>query len=573
MCHSSGVSNIFLAIILVSFLPLSIQLHSFAGSWVLPTEGEIWPMPNERVLRDEFYLLRPSTFLFQVNTANCDIIDEAIERYKGIIQTDARIARYAGEGQPRKSVRDDAFFKGTLTGLDIRLTNPCGHTGEYWPHLYMNESYTLEINETSVTGNLSADSVWGVLRGLETFSQILVPSGDGPILKVKCQRIVDTPKLRHRGLLLDTSRHYLPISDILLTLDAMSYNKMNVLHWHIVDDNSFPYQSSRYPELSAKGAYHPSMVYTPNDVQRVVDYARLRGIRVMPEFDTPGHVASWGLAYPQLLTQCYDSSGKEKGMGPLNPTNPEVYEFMKNLFSEIVQVFPDQYLHLGGDEVPFDCWSSNPDIKSYMQSHNMSKNYALLEGEYIAKLLEITATLEASSIVWQEVFDNGVNLPDSTVVHVWTGRWQNELAMATKAGHPVLLSACWYLDHISNGGDWKKYYTCDPLGFPAPPEVNVRNLMLGGEACMWGEFVDRNNVHPRIWPRASATAERLWSEKAESLDDAASRLEEHACRMNRRVQVPSSELDGRTCNHNFDSTKLTVRKRKTFSDLLDETDN
>ncbi|KAF7401317.1 hypothetical protein HZH68_007137 [Vespula germanica] len=537
--------NTFLFIYLFASLPPpSIQLHSFSGAWVIPTEGEIWPMPNQRIVRKEFYLLRPSTFQIRTENENCDIINEAIERYKGIILTEARIARIVGEGQSRTSVRNDAFFKGTLTSLDIQLKNPCEHNGEHWPHLFMNESYTLEINEMSVSASLSADSVWGVLRGLETFSQILVPSGDGPILKLQCQTIEDTPKLRHRGILLDTSRHYLPISDILLTLDAMSYNKLNVLHWHIVDDNSFPYQSSRYPDLSAKGAYHSTMVYTPNDIQRIVDYARLRGIRVMPEFDTPGHVAAWGLAYPELLTKCYDSTGNPNGkLGPINPIKPEVYEFMRNLFSEIVQVFPDQYVHLGGDEVPFDCWGSNPEIKAYMQAHNISKNYALLEGEYIAKLLEITRTLDANSIVWQEVFDNGVNLPDTTVVHVWTGRWQNELERATKAGHPVLLSACWYLDHISNGGDWKKYYTCDPLGFPAPPEVNLRDVMLGGEACMWGEFVDRNNVHPRIWPRASATAERLWSEQAESLTDASRRLEEHACRMNRRG-IPAQPPNG-----------------------------
>ncbi|XP_047350044.1 beta-hexosaminidase subunit alpha-like [Vespa velutina] len=537
--------NTFLLVWLFASLPnLSIQLHSFSGAWVIPTEGEIWPMPNQRIVRKEFYLLRPSTFQIRAETENCDIINEAIERYKGIILTDARIGRIVSEGHPRTSARNDAFFKGTLTSLEIQLNNPCQHNGEYWPHLFMNESYILEINEISTNASLIADSVWGILRGLETFSQILVPSGDGPILKLQCQTIVDTPKLRHRGILLDTSRHYLPVSDILLTLDAMSYNKLNVLHWHIVDDNSFPYQSFKYPDLSAKGAYHSTMVYTSNDVQRIITYARLRGIRVISEFDTPGHVAAWGLSYPELLTKCYDSTGNPNGkLGPINPTKPEVYEFMRNLFSEIVEIFPDNYVHLGGDEVPFDCWSSNPEIKSYMQAHNMSKNYALLEGKYITKLLEITSRLGANSIVWQEVFDNGVNLPNTTVVHVWTGRWQNELERATKAGHPVLLSACWYLDHISNGGDWKKYYTCDPLGFPAPPEVDLRDLMLGGEACMWGEFVDRNNIHPRIWPRASAAAERLWSEQAESLTEASRRLEEHACRMNRRG-IPAQPPNG-----------------------------
>lgn len=158
-------------------------------------------------------------------------------------------------------------------------------------------------------------------------------SPSSPQLKIRCQSIVDFARLPHRGLLLDTSRHYLPIHDILLTLDAMSYNKMNVLHWHIVDDNSFPYQSSSYPNLSAKGAYHPSMVYTLNDIQQIVDYARLRGIRVMPEFDTPGHTRSWGLAYPELLTTCYGNNFEK------------IYFELKNIFARsILLVQPREFL-------------------------------------------------------------------------------------------------------------------------------------------------------------------------------------------------------------------------------------
>ncbi|KAG5323132.1 HEXB hexosaminidase, partial [Acromyrmex heyeri] len=457
------------------------SLHSNAGPWIQATKGELWPLPKMRVIKEDFYLLRPSNFEFR-----------AIERYNRIILTEARIARLVMEGQPRISVRDDPHFKGNLETLSIRLFKPCEQNGEHWPYLYMNESYKLEINKTSSVAVLWAESEWGILRGLETFSQLLAPSGDGPSLKVKCQTILDEPKLPHRGLLLDTSRHYLPLSDILLTLDAMSYNKLNVLHWHIVDDNSFPYQSTRYPDLSAKGAYHHLMIYTPNDVQKVVNYARLRGIRVMSEFDTPGHTRSWGVAYPELLTTCYDSTGKPNGiLGPMDPTNPKVYEFVQNLFSEIVQVFPDQYLHLGGDEVPFDCWASNPRIAEYMKKRNISKQYELLENEYITKILAISSLLNINTIVWQEVFDNDVVLPASTVVHIWKVQlWQKELERATKAGHPVLLSSCWYLDHIAGGGDWQKYYNCDPFDFDNA--ANVTHLMLGGEACMWSEFVNKD---------------------------------------------------------------------------------
>ncbi|XP_053973335.1 beta-hexosaminidase subunit alpha-like [Hylaeus volcanicus] len=530
-------------LLLATLVCQTASLNPDAGPWVQTTQGEPWPLPNLRRLSNSYYLLRASTFQFNVVGETCDIVVEAVERYKAIILKEARIARISSHGRaPSSSGRGNGTTKGILTALDIRLGEPCEKDGNHWPHLQMKELYTLSINETSTVANLVAESVWGILRGLETFSQLLFSAGDGPNLKIRCQTIVDRPKLPHRGLLLDTSRHYLPIYDILLTLDAMSYNKMNVLHWHIVDDNSFPYQSSSFPELSAKGAYHPSMVYTLNDIQQIVDYARLRGIRVMPEFDTPGHTRSWGLAYPELLTPCYDSTGRPNGkLGPMNPTHHGLYDFLRNLFAEIVQVFPDQYVHLGGDEVPFDCWKSNPEVNAYMNAHNISRNYVRLEGEYIAKLLQITDSLQANAIVWQEVFDNGVAMPNSTVVHVWTGLWSKELENATKAGHPVLLSACWYLDHVAGGGDWKKFYKCDPLSFIGAS--NASGLMLGGEACMWGEFVDRNNVHPRIWPRASAAAERLWSNNKQDENKAAQRLEEHACRMNRRG-IPAQPPNG-----------------------------
>lgn len=173
--------------------------------------------------------------------------------------------------------------------------------------------------------------MWGVLRGLESFSQLLTPVSEEVLsLRLNATTIDDAPRFAHRGLLLDTGRHFMPPTTIRTLLDGMAYTKLNVFHWHIVDDQSFPYQSQRYPELSARGAFHPQLaVYTPTDVADLVEYARLRGIRVLIELDTPGHTRSWGVAHPELLTQCGgDWTGK---LGPIDPSAPGVYEFVGDL--------------------------------------------------------------------------------------------------------------------------------------------------------------------------------------------------------------------------------------------------
>lgn len=177
---------------------------------------------------------------------------------------------------------------------------------------------------------LFALSVWGVLRGLESFSQLLHMADDATSLRLNLTSIEDAPRFAHRGLLLDTARHFMPLDTIRTLLDGMAYTKLNVFHWHIVDDQSFPYQSRQFPELSERAAYHPTQaVYTANDTAAVIEYARLRGIRVLVELDTPGHVRSWGVAHPELLTQCGDDwTGK---LGPLNPAEERVYPFVEEL--------------------------------------------------------------------------------------------------------------------------------------------------------------------------------------------------------------------------------------------------
>ncbi|KAF5291376.1 hypothetical protein FQA39_LY03527 [Lamprigera yunnana] len=520
----SVLSNL---VVVILFNLITINAYTVEPGPLVPaTKGEVWPKPQEQNHSVEFYVVRPEVFKFKIVAETCGLLGKATNRYSNII-TKHTLPKSLPKQAESKSWKKDKNFKGYLDSLDIVLMDPCQDTD--MPDASMDEQYVLKVTspENSI---LSASTVWGVLRGLETFSQLFYVA-DGA-LQINATTISDYPRYHHRGVLVDTSRHYIPIKNLLHTLDAMAYNKLNVFHWHITDDQSFPYVSKTYPELSQKGAYAPWHIYTQADVAFIIKYAADRGIRVIVEFDTPGHTRSWGVAFPQLLSPCYVNNEFTGRYGPMDPTNDFTYTFMENLLKEVVEVFPDNYLHLGADEVEFECWSGNSNITSFMEQNNIT-SYTELESYYIQKLIDMSDALGATSLVWEEVFTNGVHLPNKTIVHVWKGGWENTMQKVTSAGFQALLSSCWYLDHLSTGGDWIKYYDCEPNSFTTNEDLKL--LILGGEACMWAESVDENNIESRMWPRASATAEKLWSaEGADTSDAAAHRLEEHTCRMNRR---------------------------------------
>lgn len=357
--------------------------------------------------------------------------------------------------------------------------------------------YEITVNDNSA--EIVAPSVWGILRGLDTFSQLVEIAGPN-LFVVNKVHVLDFPRFAHRQLMIDSSRHFLSVKSIKKTLDAMELNKLNVLHWHLVDDQAFPFESVTYPELSRKGAYVPQThVYRPQDVQSILEYARVRGIRVLPEFDTPGHTRSWGKAMPMLLTDCYSKNGQPNGQkGPIDPLRNETYQFLNAFFHEIADRFPDKYVHLGGDEVDTACWASNPRIQAFMSEKSVSVSH--IESYYIEQLVNIVKRLGRSYIVWQEVFDTGVHIAPDTVVHVWiavrNGGWRNETSKVTKAGFRTLLSAPWYLEEIRTES-WREYYETDPLDWDGTSEQKSR--VLGGGACMWGEYADGANLINKVW--------------------------------------------------------------------------
>ncbi|XP_063616540.1 beta-hexosaminidase subunit alpha-like [Cydia splendana] len=517
------------------------------GPKYIPTKGEIWPKPQYEKKNKAVYLVDKDKLEFKVTKKSCQILTDAIQRAKKSLH---KLSKIAKRNYNKQSVD---LSSPTLDTIDVELTQPC----EAYPYHGMDESYNLTVSDTA---SLTGHSIWGVLHGLESFIHLVYQSDDYETLLIQGTKIHDYPRHPHRGLLLDTSRHYLRVSKLLITLDAMAMNKLNVFHWHIVDDHSFPYQSEKFPELSEKGAYHRSMVYTKADIKKIVEYARNRGIRVIPEIDVPGHVRSWGEAYPQFLTPCYTGK-KVTSLGPLDPTNEQTYKFLGQLLGEVREWFPDGYLHLGGDEVDSKCWISNPSLLRYMMRHNMS-SWTKLHSLFMERATPLVGNRKI--IVWEEVFDEKVPLSNDTVVQIWLSAWASKINEVLEAGKKALFSSEWYLSMLGNGGDWEKFYKFDPR-LNVSDRALVHN-MIGGEACMWGEYVDSTNFIPRVWPRTCGIAERLWSEAsrddiqteeptewasdfsdggriAETMDHVRRRMEEQACRMLRRG-VPAEPPNG-----------------------------
>ncbi|XP_010876598.1 beta-hexosaminidase subunit beta isoform X2 [Esox lucius] len=504
--------------------------------------GSLWPLPQKVQMSTVVFKLSGASFQIvdakeSSSGASCSLLQNAYRRYFEYIFPSARKQGHVKKKTPASAVSELQVW---ITSADTECDG--------FPNVTSDESYQLSVD--SPVSVLKASTVWGALRGLETFSQ-LVYEGEYGAKSINRTEISDFPRFAHRGVLLDTSRHFLPIKVILANLEAMAWNKFNVFHWHIVDDPSFPYLSRTFPQLSQQGAFHPyTHVYTPSDVKMIIEFARLRGIRVVPEFDTPGHTQSWGKGQKDLLTPCYSGASPSGSFGPVNPILNTTYEFMSMFFKEVSTVFPDAYIHLGGDEVDFNCWKSNPDIQKFMEQQGFGTDYSKLESLYIQRILDIVSSTNKHYLIWQEVFDNGVKLKQDTVVNVWIGnKVEEELQKVTEAGFTTILSAPWYLDYISYGQDWQKYYLAEPLGFKGTDAQ--KKLVVGGEACLWGEYVDATNLTPRLWPRASAVAERLWSDKdVRDLNDAYSRLAQHRCRMVQRG-IPAEPLFSGYCAYEY----------------------
>jgi hexosaminidase len=424
------------------------------------------------------------------------------------------------------------------TGLQIALTPASSGAatltisvdgpGEAIQSVDENESYTLDV--TSSGAQLKAATDVGAMRGLETFLQLVQTNGS--VYFLPAVSIQDSPRFRWRGLMIDVSRHFEPVDVIERTLDGMAAVQLNVFHWHLSDDQGFRIQSKVFPKLTGMGSN--GEFYTQDQAREIVAYARARGIRVVPEFDIPGHAQSWFVGYPDLASGPgpYSISPHPGAVdGTMDPTRKSTYKFLDKFIGEMAKIFPDPYMHIGGDENNGVQWKKNPKIQEFMQKHNMHTT-ADLQTYFEQQLMPILKKHGKRTVGWDEIFTPG--LPKDAVIQSWRGF--DSLAISAKQGYDGILSAGYYLDHIDPAGE---HYLVDPLPANSDLTPDEQAHILGGEACMWGESVVPSSIDTRIWPRTAAIAERLWSaQSVNNVDD-----------MYRRLNVESLRLEAVGLTH------------------------
>jgi hexosaminidase len=381
--------------------------------------------------------------------------------------------------------------------------------------LYEDESYRLSITNKKIS--LDAETDIGALRGLETFLQLLNADQEGYYFPGV--DITDAPRFPWRGLLLDVSRHYMPLEVIKRNLEGMAAVKMNVFHWHLADDQGFRVECKTFPKLHEMGS--DGFYYTREQIREVIAYADNLGIRVMPEFDVPAHTTSWFVGYPELAS----APGPytiERYWGikdpVMDPTRKQTYAFLNKFFKEMAALFPDEYMHIGGDENNGKHWDANQDIQKYMQKHKIEDNHAL-QSHFNRRVLKILNKYGKKMIGWDEIFQP--DLPNTVVIHSWRG--QESLVSAAQQGYKGILSNGYYIDLMQPASF---HYLNDPILEDAPLSDEQKKNILGGEATSWGELVSPETVDSRIWPRTAAIAERLWSpQNVRDVEDMYERLE------------------------------------------------
>jgi hexosaminidase len=403
------------------------------------------------------------------------------------------------------------------------------------------EGYTLNVTKDYVV--IEANDLNGLFYGVQTLRQLLPPQIESKSevrnvkWEVSCVEIKDKPEFVWRGLNLDCCRHFMTKDFVKRYIDLLAYHKMNVLHWHLTEDQGWRIEIKKYPELTEKGAWRTfddgsiyGGYYSQEDIKEVIKYAASRFVNVVPEIEMPGHSTAAISCYPEI-----SCTGGPFEVGTLwgiyydvyCAGNDKTFQFLQDVIDEITELFPGKYIHVGGDEVPKDRWSHCPKCQARIKQENLKDENELQS--YFIKRMEKYITSKGKKLIgWDEILEGG--LPPEATVQSWRGI--KGAIVAAKQGHDVVVSPtsnC-YFDYPVDVTDLEKVYSFDPV--PSELTTEDRKHVLGSEGNMWSEYAPQNQIDDRLFPRLLALSEVVWTyPKDRNIEEFKQRLQNHYNRL------------------------------------------
>ncbi|KAJ5641487.1 hypothetical protein N7490_005487 [Penicillium lividum] len=419
----------------------------------------------------------------------------------------------------------------------------------------VDESYTLEVSESSGSVKIHAQTVWGALHAFTTLQQLIISDGNGGLIIEEPVLIQDAPLYPYRGIMIDTGRNFISLPKIYEQIDGMALSKLNVLHWHLDDSQSWPMHMKSYPEM-VKDAYSPRETYSTNDMRSVIAYARARGVRVIPEVDMPGHSASgWQQVDPEIVA-CANSwwsnddwtyhTAVEPNPGQLDIIYNKTYEVVANVYNELSGIFTDNWFHVGADELQPGCYNFSTHVTKWFLE-DPSRTYNDLAQYWVDHAVPIFRDVSPHRkiMMWEDITlstEAAHDVPDDIVMQTWNNGLTN-IQNLTARGYDVIVSSSDWLyldcghggaigndpryDVMSNpsgdvtfnyggaGGSWCAPYKTWQRIYDYDFLTNLTHTqakhILGAEAPLWSEQVDDVTISNLMWPRAAALAELVWS--------------------------------------------------------------
>ncbi|MEJ5978831.1 family 20 glycosylhydrolase [Novosphingobium sp. PS1R-30] len=464
-----------------------------------------------------------------------------VEQVEGTLRLDARLeANIQGCAQGMVSSATTRFLRDvvTLAGSPlgsgtVPLAIRCLSHDSNALGIGAREGYRLSVAASGIS--IEADGEAGVLRALATLRQLVGRDARGRM--IPAVRISDAPRFAWRGVMIDTARHFVSVATIKRQIDAMELAKLNVLHLHLSDNEGFRVESRVFPKLTTIASH--GEYYTQNEIRELVRYASDRGVRIVPEFDLPGHSHALLTAYPELAVAPIDPKDPlAKPKSALNPASERTYRFLEKLIGEMAPLFPDRQFHVGGDEVSDVAWAGSAEVEAMKARYGL-KTKIEVEARFHERLRKILAAQGKTTVGWDEMADTP--LPRDVIVQAW--RSSNPLSTATAKGNRVIVSAGFYINDLRTAEYYYGHDMLDPMAYstmsaeilanvrknpvtaaqvsdglvarPVPPLTpEQEKLVIGGEGPLWAEGVNDELLDGRLWPRGLALAERFWSSAA-----------------------------------------------------------